>query len=218
MLTKYLNISGPTRLICQDQVGCFFDLFARFDILSECAPFEELAGQIKRGALMEQPEFIYKRKPAFISFLLVYLFCFGIAYVLIHGSQAVSGVVTEQVLERLGKQRSLQLRGLPYGIILSVPLIFYGIRRLLWNIMSSYELNSTEIRLLTGSLIRKERFFEISEFYDISFRQNLLETPFGIGCIILAPRAKGRKLRIKGVFEVRSVVKALRSGLVSYDR
>ncbi|GBE04541.1 MAG TPA: hypothetical protein ENG95_04770 [Nitrospirae bacterium] len=166
---------------------------------------------------MEQPEFIYKRKPAFISFLLVYLFCFGISYLLIHGSRVVSGVVTEQVLERLAIERSHQLRDLPYGIILSVPFIFYGIRRLLWNIMSSYEINSTEIRLLTGSLIRKERFFEISGFYGISFRQNLLETPFGIGCIILAPRAKGRKLFIRGVFEVRSVVEALRPGLVSFD-
>jgi hypothetical protein len=65
---------------------------------------------------------------------------------------------------------------------------------------------------LTGSLSRKEHFFLISDFYNISFTQNLIETPFGIGSIILNA-STGERLIIKGVYNVKSVVEALRPGL-----
>lgn len=165
---------------------------------------------------MEKPDFNYRRKPAFISFLLVYFFCFAIAYLLIDNSSAISKEITALVNARLDMQRFNLLINLPYGIIFSLPFLIYGIRKLLWNLMSVYEINSSEIRLLTGSLIRTEQFFHISDFYGISFKQNLIETPLGIGCLILDLRHKSR-LIIRGVYNVKYVAEVLRSGIgVSY--
>ncbi len=102
---------------------------------------------------------------------------------------------------------------LPYGFIFAVPFLASGIFRVLWNVMSLYEFNSSEIRLLTGSFIRKERFFVISDFFEISFRQNLLETPFRTGSLSLISMKSGKRLIIKGVYDIRSVVESLRPGL-----
>ncbi|MCK5426738.1 MAG: hypothetical protein KAJ34_03505 [Thermodesulfovibrionia bacterium] len=161
---------------------------------------------------MDKSDFHYKRKPAFMSFLLLYILCFGIAYVLIDYSPYISKVFKGQLIGKPGIQHARFFRYLPYGILLAIPFAFYGTRKLLWNLMSIYEMNSSEIRLLTGSLSRKEHFFLISDFYNISFTQNLIETPFGIGCIILNASTGGR-LIIKGVYNVKSVVEALRPGL-----
>lgn len=158
---------------------------------------------------MENSDFYYKRKPAFISFLLIYFFCFGISFWLIDSSPAISKEISRQFIAKLGIPRSNPLWDLPYGIIFSLPLLIYGIRTLLWNLMSSYELNSSEIRLLIGHLIRNERFFLISSFNEISFKQNLIEAPFHVGSLVL--KAKGRsQLIIKGVYNVRYVVECLR--------
>jgi hypothetical protein len=162
---------------------------------------------------MEKPDFNYKRKPAFISFLLVYLFCFGISFLLIKNSPAISKVISGQIIVRFNIPLPDFLWNLPYGIILSLPFLIYGIRKVLWNLMSIYEFNSSEIRLLTGSLSRKEHFFHISDFFEVSFKQNLIETPFGVGCLILTSMKGGRRLIIKGVYNVKSVVEVLRSGL-----
>lgn len=162
---------------------------------------------------MEKPDFNYKRKPAFISFLLVYLFCFGISFLLIDNSPAISKVISGQIIVRFNIPLPDFLWNLPYGIILSLPFLIYGIRKVLWNLMSIYEFNSSEIRLLTGSLSRKEHFFHISDFFEVSFKQNLIETPFGVGCLILTSMKGGRRLIIKGVYNVKSVVEVLRSGL-----
>ncbi len=158
---------------------------------------------------MENSDFYYKQKPAFISFLLIYFFCFGISLWLIDSSPAISKEISRQFIAKLGIPRSNPLWDLPYGIIFSLPLLIYGIRTLLWNLMSSYELNSSEIRLLIGHLIRNERFFLISSFNEISFKQNLIEAPFHVGSLVL--KAKGRsQLIIKGVYNVRYVVECLR--------
>ncbi len=161
---------------------------------------------------MNKSDFHYKRKPAFISFLLIYIFFFGIAYMLADYSPFIAKIIKGQFIDRMGIQHIKLLGNLPYGIILSLPFVFYGTHKLLWNIMSNYEINPSEIRLLTGSLSRKEHFFLISDFYSISFKQNLIETPFGIGCIILHA-STGDCLIIKGVYNVKSVVEALRPGL-----
>jgi hypothetical protein len=161
---------------------------------------------------MEKSEFSYKRRPAFISFLLLYIFCFGIAYLLIKNSPGISDDIKRQFLSPSVIQRLPFLRELPYGIILSVPFLLYGLWKLLWNIMSLYEITSSEIRLVTGSLVRKEQFFIISDFYSVSFEQDLLETLFGIGTVILRSR-HGKRFIIKGVYTVKSVVEVLRPGL-----
>lgn len=162
---------------------------------------------------MEKPELNYRRKPAFISFLHAYLICFGVSFLLIDKSPAISGEITGQIIARLNIPMSNILLELPYGTIISVPFLICGIRKILWNLMSLYEINPSEIRLMTGSLSRKERFYVISEFFELSFKQNLLETPFGVGSISLRSIKSGRWLIIKGVYNVKNVVEILRSGL-----
>jgi hypothetical protein len=82
--------------------------------------------------------------------------------------------------------------------------------------MSSYEINPSRISLLTGSLVRKECFFSVSDFCDVSFKQNLFEAPLGIGKVTLTGRDGGRVL-IRGVHNIKSVVEALRASIDSSD-
>lgn len=156
---------------------------------------------------MEKTGFYYKRKPAFISFLLVYISCFGISFLLIDHSPAISMEITRQIA-KLPMLHSNILLKLPYGTIFSLPFLIYGIRTLLWNIMTSYEITSTEIHLLAGSLTRREHYFLISNYYELSFKQSLIEAPFRAGTLIL--RKDGAELFIKGVYDVRYIAESLR--------
>ena len=156
---------------------------------------------------MEKSDFRYSRKPAFISFLIIYLCCFGISLLLIENSTEISREIARQVM-KLGILHSDRLQKLPYGIILSVPFLIYGIRVLLWNVMSSYEITSSEIRLFAGSLSRNEQIFPISDLHDITFKQSLIEAPFGIGSLVL--QRGNAKLTIKGIYDVRYVVDSIR--------
>jgi hypothetical protein len=166
---------------------------------------------------MEETAFHYRKKPAFISFLLLYILCFGISYLLIDNSSIISEGIKRQIMRLFTIQLPAYLRNIPYGVILSVPFLIGGVRKLLWNVMSSYELSATEIRLITGSLSRKERFFPVTDFFQISFRQNVIEAPFGAGSLILTSLKTGKRLTIQGVYRVKHVAEALRSGLgVSY--
>lgn len=159
---------------------------------------------------MEKPAFTYKHKPAFISFMLIYFLCFVFAYWLIDNSHDLSRRVGTLVLVQLGLSRSNFLWKVPYGIVFSLPLLIFGLRTLLWNLMSFYEFTPSEIRLLTGTLSRKERFYSMADFYEISFKQNVLEAPFRIGSLILTPHV-GKPLLVRGVYNVKSVVESLRS-------
>lgn len=160
---------------------------------------------------MEDSDFSYKRKPAVISFLLVYLLCFGVSYLLIKNSPAVSGGIV-RLLFKLPVLRpylhEYNLRNLPYGIIVAFPFVVYGTGKLLWNMMTTYEITSSHIRLLAGSLSRKEHIFPLSGTSEITFTQTLLEAPFGIGSLIFY-RA-GEKMEIKGVYGVKRVVDTIR--------
>jgi uncharacterized membrane protein YdbT with pleckstrin-like domain len=156
---------------------------------------------------MEKSDFYYKRKQAFISFLSVYLLCIAISFLLIENSPAISREVIKRIM-KLGILHSNTFQNLPYGIISSLPFVIYGIRTLLWNMMTSYEITSSEIRLLAGSLTRKERYVLISNFYEISFKQSLIEAPFRVGTLIL--KKEGAELVIKGVYDVKYVVESLR--------
>ncbi len=165
---------------------------------------------------MGKSDFNYKHKPAFISFLLTYLLCFGISFLLIYNSLLISKEIISQIIAKLGIPRSNHFWNLPYGIIFSFPFLIYGIRKLLWNIMSIYEISSSEFRLLIGSISRKEHFFLASDFDTISLKQNLIETPFGVGSLILDSKERGR-LIIRGVYNVRSVIEVIRHNLrISY--
>lgn len=162
---------------------------------------------------MEKTEFYYKRKPAIISFLLVYIICFGISYWLINNSPAISKEINRYVITQLSIPHSNLISNLPYGKIFSLFFLLYGIRTLLWNLMSSYEMSSSEIRMLTGHVSRKEQFFPLLDFYEVSFEQNLIETPFRVGTLILN-RRRGGELIIKGVYNIRSVAESLRKLII----
>jgi uncharacterized membrane protein YdbT with pleckstrin-like domain len=101
------------------------------------------------------------------------------------------------------------LHELPFGKLLSIPFLIYGIRTFLWNLMSYYEIDTTRIRLLTGHLIRKEQFVLVSDIHEISFKQNLLEAPFRIGSLLLKTRMG--EFTIRGVYHVKQVAEDLRS-------
>ena len=164
---------------------------------------------------MEESDFHYSRKPAFISFLVVYLFCFGISLLLIRNSPEISKEIARQVV-KLGIFHSNKLQNLPYGIIFSLPFLIYGIRSLLWNVMTSYDITSSQIRVLAGSLSRNEHFYLISNLHDITFKQSLIEAPFGIGALIL--QKGSAKLTIKGIYNVRYVVDSIRAKAVTAYR
>ena len=165
---------------------------------------------------MKGSEFSYQRKPAFVSFLNTYVFCFCIAFLLIVFSPMVSRQFVRLIGAELGLPASHLLGRLPYGLFFSLPFLIYGLRTLLWNLMSSYEISSSRISLLTGSLVRKEHFFSISDFCDVSFKQNLFEAPLRIGKVTLTERDGGR-LVIRGVHDVKSVVEALRVSIDSSE-
>ena len=173
-----------------------------------------ITSELERGRKMEKTDFRYNRKPAFASFLVTYLVCFGIAFLLIWYSPTVSSKIIDHIGAPLGIAGLGFLSKLPYGILLSLPFIIYGLRLILWNLMSRYEITESEIRFLSGSLVRKERLFPVSGFCEVSFKQNLLEALFGIGHMVLGGD-DGDKLVIKGVYGVKSVVEALRAAMES---
>ena len=51
------------------------------------------------------------------------------------------------------------------------------------------------------------------DFYEVSFKQNLIETPFRVGTLILN-RRRGGQLIIKGVHNIRSVAESLRKWII----
>jgi uncharacterized membrane protein YdbT with pleckstrin-like domain len=166
---------------------------------------------IKKGLKkqMVQHEYCYRRKPAFASFLPLYGFCFGLAFLFILYSPIISIVFIKYLLAFWKLDSSHWLHKVPYGIVLSLPFIVFGAHKILWNLMSSYEIGRQGIRLLTGSLIRKERFFSSSDLHEISFSQNVIEAPFGIGMLVIKGNG-GTNLNLKGVYGVKSAAEFLR--------
>lgn len=156
---------------------------------------------------MEKSDFFYKRKPAFISFLIVYVCCFGISLLLKENSPAISRVISRWVMKS-DIPYLHQIQNLPYGTILSFPFLIYGIRMLLWNVMTSYEITSSQIRLLAGSLSRKERIFLISSFNEVTFKQTLIEAPFRVGSLVL--KKGDAELTVKGIHDIGFVVESIR--------
>ena len=154
----------------------------------------------------------HKQMPAFVSFLPGYLFCIGITFCLLHFSSSVDDLVFRS-LARKGIPQVPALQELPYSVILSLPFALYAARTMVWNFMSRYEFSMSGVRLLTGSLKRKEVFYPSSvfKFKEVSFEQNLLEAPFDIGTLILKPEKGGNNIIVKGVRKIGLVIKMLRS-------
>jgi membrane protein YdbS with pleckstrin-like domain len=163
---------------------------------------------------MEKTDFNSSQKPAFISFLLRFILCLGIGFLLIGYSPVVSPTIAHQLRTYLPVEGLDSLVAFPFGIALSLPFLLYALHSILWNLMSRYEINPSGIRLLRGTLVRKERFFPISDFCKVSFKQNLLEAPLGNGQMILT-RDSGSRLVIKGVRNAESVAEALRAAMNS---
>jgi uncharacterized membrane protein YdbT with pleckstrin-like domain len=169
------------------------------------------ATRSKEVVPMEQPDFFYRRKPAFISFLLVYLSCFGISFLLIKNSAALTAEIVGLIMKlRVVRPyvHSYGLRGLPCGIIIAFPLLVYGSGKLLWNVMTTYEITPSHIRLLAGSLSRREQIFPLSVIQEVTFTQTLLEVPFGVGSLIL--QRGGSKVEVKGVYGIKRIVDEIR--------
>lgn len=164
----------------------------------------------------EEPVFDYRRKPALISFLSVYLLCFVLAYLLTAYSEGISTYITDQIQTRFGMESSLPLWNIPFGNALAVPFLLYGIVKGIWHMMSFYEITSSDIRVTTGCLSRTEHYYMVPDFSAISFRQSLLETPFGAGSLILTNMKNGKRLIIKGVHDVQYMVDVLRPRLKKY--
>jgi membrane protein YdbS with pleckstrin-like domain len=164
--------------------------------------------------LMEKTDFNYTQKPAFISFLLTFVLCLGIGFLLIGYSPLISPTIAHQLGAYLPAEGLDSLVAFPFGTALSLPFLLYALHTILWSLMSRYEINPSGIRLLSGTLVRKERFFPISNFCQVSFKQNLLEAPLEIGQVILR-RQSGSRVVIKGVRNVESVAQALRAGVNS---
>jgi Bacterial PH domain len=156
---------------------------------------------------LEKIDFHYKQKPSPVSFLFTYAICFGSCYLLIEHSLFVSKTILDLYL-LLHIPRINLLHELPFGKLLSIPFFIYGLRVLLWNIMSYYEIDTTRIRLLTGYLTRREQFILASDIHEISFKQSLLEAPFRIGSLLLKTRAG--EFNIRGVYHVKQVAEDLR--------
>ena len=154
----------------------------------------------------------YKQMPAFVSFLPGYVFCIGITFCLLHFSFSVDNFVF-RILARTGISQVPALQKLPYSVIFSLPFAVYAARTMLWNFMTRYEFSMSGVRLLAGSLKRREIFYPSSvfKFKEISFEQNLLEAPFDIGTLILKPEKGGNNIIVKGVRKIRMVMKMLRS-------
>jgi len=157
----------------------------------------------------ESPSSLYRHKLALISFLSTYLFFFVVSFLLVHYSPHLSGLINSQILHLLRIPPAHFLVKLPYGVILAIPFLFFGILAILRNLMSSYEVGTDGIRLLEGTFVRKEYRLPFQDFDDISFRQNLIEVPFRAGTLILKS-GRGGELRVKGIHHVESVVDLIR--------
>jgi uncharacterized membrane protein YdbT with pleckstrin-like domain len=160
---------------------------------------------------MEKTEVLYRRKPAFVSFLGLYMVCILAALLLITYSRTISMSISVEVLEKLEVSKQSLIWNFPFGVVFAVPFAYLGIRRLLWNVMSFYEIDSKEIRLVVGSISRKEHHVPLSNLYDISFKQNLFEAPFQVGSLILTSLKSGSQMILSGVHDVKQVVDVLRT-------
>lgn len=156
---------------------------------------------------MEKADYYYKHKPSFVSFLFIYFVCSGVSLWLISNSPMVSKKIVDLV-RPLNIPYIGLIYNLPLGKLLSIPFIIYGVRVLIWNLMSYYEIDPTRIRLITGHLIRKEQFILVSDINEISFRQNLIEAPFRIGSLLL--KTRNGEFVIRGIYNVKQVVETLR--------
>jgi hypothetical protein len=126
---------------------------------------------------------------------------------LIKYSPVISQEVTSQIM-KIDILRSNIIQTLPFGIIFSIPFIIYGTRTLLWNLMTTYEIDLSQLRLLSGSLSRKEHVYLIASYNEISYKQNIIEAPFRIGSLILY--MSHEPIIIKGVYDVQVVIESLR--------
>jgi hypothetical protein len=125
----------------------------------------------KKNDISTKPGLYYRRKPAFVSFLPYYFFCFVASFLLVHFSPHLSRWINAQVFSLLKTAPPRILLEMNYGTLLAVPFVFFGMRKLLWNAMSRYDIDTDEVHVLTGTLARKEYRLSLKEFDDVSFRQ-----------------------------------------------
>jgi len=166
------------------------------------------AGQ-KRSDAMTKPALSYRRKPAFVSFLPDYFFFFLVTFLLVHFSPNLSRWINGPIFSFLSTAPPRILLEMNYGMVLAAPFALLGIRKVLWNAMSLYDVDTDEVHVLTGTLARKEYRLSLKEFDEVSFRQNLMEVPFKVGTLILKSGRRG-EYGLRGIHNVRNLVDLMR--------
>ncbi len=155
------------------------------------------------------PDISYKRKPAFISFLPTYFFCYLASFVLVYSSSDLTRWMNDQVFSLLMSTPPNILLGMGYGMMLSIPFVLFGLRKALWNLMTCYEIDADGVHLFTGILTRKDFHLTFHEFDEVSFNQSLLEAPFKVGTLVLKSRKLG-ECGMRGVHDVKNLVDQIR--------
>jgi len=167
-------------------------------------------GVQKRGDTTTKPDLLYRRKPAFVSFLPKYFFYFLATYLLVHFSPHLTLWINGSLFSLLKVATPRILLEVNYGMVLAAPFALLGIRKLLWNTMSRYEVDREGVLVLSGTLARKEYRLPLREFDDIYFRQSLMEVPFRAGTLILKSARRG-EFGLRGIHNVRKLVELIRS-------
>jgi hypothetical protein len=165
-------------------------------------------GQETNHALTK-PDLSYRRKPAFVTFLPDYFFWFLVSFLLVHFSPPLSRLINDQIFSLLKTTPHRILLQIGYGMVLAVPFVLFGIRKLMWNAMSRYEVDTDGVRVLTGTLARKEYYLSLQQFDDVSFKQNIIEVPFKVGTLILKSGAWG-EVGLRGIHDVKNLVDLIR--------
>lgn len=150
----------------------------------------------------------YKRRPALVSFALRLLICLVLAFFLVLYSPEISHEVFSQIA---GYVRLPEyITNLQIGVVLAFPLILYMLHQALWVLMSQYKIDNDEIRLILGSVKRVVNFHRLASVREVNYRQSIIETPFGIGTLIIQFR-NGQWLEIRGVHDIEENAEHLRS-------
>lgn len=156
-------------------------------------------------------EFLYCRRPALISLTPALALCAVAALLLYSNDPLITDAVKNKVLAPTSMPTDNVTWRLPYGPLLALPVFAYFLNLTLWGLLSYYEITPHNIRLVSGSVVRRESYYSLDEFDDVGFSQSIVEVPFGIGQLVL--HSSHRQLKLQGIHNVKSVVDTLRHHL-----
>ena len=157
--------------------------------------------------------FSYTHKPSFVRTGLYCFISISIATTLFYWSEILSQEIRRQVLQEIDIAVDSIFYKLPYGVLIAGLFVCSALQKLLWHIMTVYEITADSISVLTGITVRGQYFYTVNEFDAISFRQNIAEAIFNSGTVLLTSSLSKRRLVLSGIYNPRAVVEALRPHL-----